>query len=88
VLLENRHLFDVHLPGTWPCAKVKCGVSTKIARPNAIRLCPVGALKNVVYTSEPGTLQDLRREIKIDCASVPLATIQNVCQSVARRCQQ
>jgi hypothetical protein len=29
------------------------------------------------------TLQDLRREIEIACATVPLAAIQNVCQSVA-----
>jgi hypothetical protein len=46
------------------------------------------ALKNAVYISEPLTLQDMRREIEIACAVVPLATIQNVCQSVARRCQQ
>jgi hypothetical protein len=55
--IDVRHLFDVHFPGTWTYAKVKCGVSIKIARPNAIRLCPVGALKNVVYTSEPGCLK-------------------------------
>jgi hypothetical protein len=32
-------------------------------------------LKNVVYTSKPRTVQDLRREIEIACAAVPLATI-------------
>jgi hypothetical protein len=46
-----------------------------------------GALKNGVYTSTARTLQDLRREIVIACAAVPLATTQNVCQSVAC-CQQ
>jgi protein required for attachment to host cells len=35
----------------------------------------VGALKNAVYTSKPRTLQDLRREIKMARAAVPLATI-------------
>jgi hypothetical protein len=33
-------------------------------------------------------MQDLRRETEIACAAVPLATKQNVCQYVARRCQQ
>jgi hypothetical protein len=33
-------------------------------------------------------LQDLRREVKMACAAVPLATMRNVWQSVARRCQQ
>jgi hypothetical protein len=37
-----------------------------------------GALNNAVCTSKQRTLQDLRREIKIACASVPLVTIQNV----------
>jgi hypothetical protein len=46
------------------------------------------AVQNVVYTSNPRTLQDLRREIETACAAVPLATIQNVCQSVARLYQQ
>jgi hypothetical protein len=46
------------------------------------------ALKNAVYVSKPRTLQDLRREIEAACATVPLATIQNVCQFVARHCQQ
>jgi hypothetical protein len=46
------------------------------------------ALKNAVYTSEPRALQDLWRETEIARAAVPLAIIQNVCQSVVRRCQQ
>jgi hypothetical protein len=46
-----------------------------------------GALKNAVYTSTPRTLQDLRGEIETACAAVPLATIQNVYQSVVRRQQ-
>jgi hypothetical protein len=33
-------------------------------------------------------MQDLRDENEISCANVPLATIQNVCQSGSRRCQQ
>jgi hypothetical protein len=48
----------------------------------------LGALKNAVYVTKPRTLQDLRRETEIARAAVPLATIQKVCQSVARRCQQ
>jgi hypothetical protein len=64
-------------------AKVKCGVSAKIARPNAVRLSSVGCSKTVVYSSE---LQDLMCEIETACAAFPFATIQNVCQSVARRC--
>jgi hypothetical protein len=47
-----------------------------------------GTIKNAVYTSKPRTPQDLRREIEIACAAVPLATIQNVCQPAARRRQQ
>jgi hypothetical protein len=47
-----------------------------------------GALKTAVYTSKPRTLQDLRCETETACAAVPLAKIQNVCQSTARRCQQ
>jgi hypothetical protein len=46
------------------------------------------APKIAVYTSKTRTLQDLRREIETACSAVPLATIQNVCQYVARRCQQ
>jgi hypothetical protein len=38
-----------------------------------------GALKNAVYTSKPCTLEDLKHDIEITCAIVPLATIQNVC---------
>jgi hypothetical protein len=45
------------------------------------------ALRSAVYSSKPRTLQDLRRETEIACAAGPLATIQNVCQPVARRCQ-
>jgi hypothetical protein len=44
--------------------------------------------KNAVYTSKPYTLQDLRRETEISRATVPLSTMQNVCQSVSRHCQQ
>jgi hypothetical protein len=44
-----------------------------------------GAVKNSVYTSKLRTLQDVRRDTEITCAAVPLATIQNVCQSVARQ---
>jgi hypothetical protein len=44
--------------------------------------------KNAVYTSKPRTLQDLRRETEIARATVPLSTIQNVCQSISRRYQQ
>jgi hypothetical protein len=40
-------------------------------------------LKNAVYTSKACTPQDLRREIEIACAAVPLATIQNICLSAA-----
>jgi hypothetical protein len=47
-----------------------------------------GALNNAVYISKTLTLQDLRLEIETACAAVPLARIQNVCQSVARHCQQ
>jgi hypothetical protein len=47
-----------------------------------------GALKNAVHTSTPRTLQDLRRDTETARATVQLATIQNVCQSGARRCQQ
>jgi hypothetical protein len=46
------------------------------------------ALNNAVYTSTPRTLQDLRRETETACSAVTLATIQNICQSVARCCQQ
>jgi hypothetical protein len=40
-------------------------------------------LKKDVHATKPKTLHALRREIEITCATVPLATIQNVCQSVA-----
>jgi hypothetical protein len=40
------------------------------------------------HTSKPYTLQDLRRETEIACATAPLSTTENVCQSVARRFQQ
>jgi hypothetical protein len=53
-----------------------------------VDIFPCCALKNAVYISKSRTLQDLRREIEVACATVPLATIQNVCQFVARRCQQ
>jgi hypothetical protein len=46
-----------------------------------------GVHKNAVYTSKLRTLQDLRRGTQTACAAVPLATIQNVCQSVERRRQ-
>jgi hypothetical protein len=46
------------------------------------------ALKNAVYASKLRTMQDLRCEIETASATVQLATIQNVCQSVARCCQQ
>jgi hypothetical protein len=80
---DVRNLLYVRFPGRW----IGRRVSTKITRPNTIIfffLC--GALKNAVYTSKPRTL-DLRREIEITCDAVPLATIPNVCQSVARRQQ-
>jgi hypothetical protein len=48
----------------------------------------VGCFKNAIYTSKLLVLQDLRREIGTAYAAVLLATIQNVCQSVAHRCQQ
>jgi hypothetical protein len=60
-------------------------LSTNITRPNTIIPFP---LKNVIYTSKPRTLQDLRREIETECAAIPLTTVRNFCQSVARRCQQ
>jgi hypothetical protein len=53
--------------------------------PLDVSLC--GALKNAVHTSTPRTLQDLTRDTETACAAVQLATIQNVCQSGARRQQ-
>jgi hypothetical protein len=47
-----------------------------------------GAVHNADYTSQPSILQDVRREIDTACAVVPRATIQNVCQSAARRYPQ
>jgi hypothetical protein len=47
-----------------------------------------GVIKNAVYTSKSRTLQDLRLEIEIACMAVPLATVQNVCQSLAGRRRQ
>jgi hypothetical protein len=47
-----------------------------------------GDSKNSVYAGNPRTLQNLRNEIEITCAAVTPATIQEVCHSVARRCQQ
>jgi hypothetical protein len=44
-------------------------------------------IQSPTHTSIPPTLQDLRREIEIACAAVPLPIIQNVCQSVALCCQ-
>jgi hypothetical protein len=66
----------------------ECEVPIKITRPNTIRLFLWSAIKNAVYASKPRALQDLRRETETACASVPLATIQKVCQSGARHCQQ
>jgi hypothetical protein len=40
------------------------------------------------HASKPRTLQDLRRETETLCAAVPLATIQDVCLSIARHYQQ
>jgi hypothetical protein len=51
-----------------------------------VSLC--GALKNAVHTSTIRTLQDVRRDTETACDTVQLATIQNVCQSGACRCQQ
>jgi hypothetical protein len=55
--------------------KGKCGIYTKITRPNTVRLFLWVALKNTVYTSKPP--QDLRGEIEIACDAAPLGTIQN-----------
>jgi hypothetical protein len=41
-----------------------------------------------VYAKEPKTLQDLRHEIEIACAAIPLQTVQDVRHCVALRCQQ
>jgi hypothetical protein len=51
--------------------------------PNSPDLTPLdffvwGVLKNAVYSSKQRTLQDLRREVKMACAAVPLATMRNV----------
>jgi hypothetical protein len=73
----------------------KCCWKTENAEypPRSLDLTPLDfllccALKNVVYTSKPRALQDLRREIETECAAIPLTTIRNFCQSAARRCQQ
>jgi hypothetical protein len=57
----------------------ECGVSPDLTPLDGFLWA---ALKNGVYTSEPCKLQDLRCEIEIVCAAVPLVPIQNVCQSV------
>jgi hypothetical protein len=46
-----------------------------------------GALKNAVYTLTPRTLQDLRREIEIELAAVPLdRTSANLLHVVVKKC--
>jgi hypothetical protein len=80
---EQRKLI---LKCCWKAVNVEYQPRSPDLTPLDFVLC--GAIKNAVYTSKPRTLQDLRRETEIACAAVPLATIQNVCQSVARRCQQ
>jgi hypothetical protein len=65
-----------------------CGVSTKITRPNTIRLFPAWCSKecclhlNTTHTARPEAWSWPRM------CRVPSATIQNVCQSVVRRRQQ
>jgi hypothetical protein len=66
----------------------ECGVAYQ---PISLDLTPVYlfvscALKNVVYTSKPRALQDLRRETETARAAITLATIRNVCQSVVDIC--
>jgi hypothetical protein len=41
-----------------------------------------------VCTRKSRTLQDLRKEIEITAVAIPSATLQEVCQSVARYHQQ
>jgi len=78
--IDVRNFLHVRFPGRW--------IGRRGRTPDLTPFFLWGAVKNAVCTSKPRTLQDMRREIKIACAAVPLATIQNVCQSAARRCQQ
>jgi hypothetical protein len=47
-----------------------------------------GTLKNAVYSTKPRTLQDMGHEIEIAWATLPPATIQKICRSLERFCQQ
>jgi hypothetical protein len=85
---DVRSLLDVRFPGRWIGRRGSVEYP-----PRSPALIPLdyflwGALYNAVYTSKPRTLQDLRCETETACDAVPLATIQNVCQSVALCCQQ
>ena len=48
--------------------------------------CLWETLKNMVYTTKPQTLDELRDKIEHAINYIPLATIQTVCRSFRRRC--
>jgi hypothetical protein len=80
---DVRIVLDVGFPGRWMERKLNVEYPPRSPDLTPLHFLLWGALKTVVYISE---LQDLRCEIETACAAVPFATVQNVCQSVARRC--
>ena len=76
-----------HIQSEMDRTKRKCyGVPTSISWFNASWLLPLGNFKNMMYTTKPQTMEELRDQIEHTINDIPLATIQMVCCSVRHCC--